>query len=245
MSLLEAVVLLLGGAAAGIINSMAGGGSLITVPLLDIVGVAGLDANGTNRMAVLAQNASSSSTYRKQGVGGLREAVPVVLPVVIGSLVGAVLVSQLADDSFRRLFGVLMVPLLLLALIRRPQNDDGARPWSPGVSAAIFFVIGVYGGAIQAGVGLVLLMAINRSGIDLLKANAIKTVVILALTLVAVPVFILDGQVRWFPALILAIGTGVGGWLGARIAVKGGERVIKPVLVVAVIALAGRMLGLY
>ncbi|MCP3912832.1 MAG: sulfite exporter TauE/SafE family protein [Actinomycetia bacterium] len=245
MSLLEAVVLLLGGAGAGVINSMAGGGSLITVPLLDIVGVTGLDANGTNRVAVLAQNVSSSTTYRKQGVGGLREAVPVVLPVVAGSLVGAILVSQLADDSFRRLFGVLMVPLLIVALIKRPQTDDDAQPWSPLVSGSIFFAIGIYGGAIQAGVGLVLLMAINRSGIDLLKANAIKTVVILALTLVAVPVFILDGQVRWFPALVLAIGTSAGGWLGARIAVKGGERVIKPVLVVAVIALAGRMIGLY
>ncbi len=245
MSLLEAVILLLGGAAAGIINSMAGGGSLITVPLLDIVGVTGLDANGTNRVAVLAQNASSASTYRKQGVGGLREAVPIILPVVVGSLGGAILVPQLADDSFRRLFGILMVPLLVIALVKRPQKDQDVPPWSPKMSAAIFSIIGVYGGAIQAGVGLVLLMAINRSGVDLLKANAIKTMVILALTLVAVPVFIIDGQVRWFPALVLAIGTSVGGWLGARIAVKGGERVIKPVLMVAVIALAGRMLGLY
>ena len=90
-----------------------------------------------------------------------------------------------------------------------------------------------------------LLLALSRAGYDLVLANSIKVVIVAALTLVAVPVFVAQGQVAWLPALVLALGFAGGGALGARLAVRGGERLIRPVLVLAVIALAGRMLGLY
>jgi uncharacterized membrane protein YfcA len=109
----------------------------------------------------------------------------------------------------------------------------------------VFFAIGLYGGAFQAGVGLVITLALARSGVDLVMANAIKVIVLLALTTVAVPVFVIEGQVDWPYALVLSVGFGIGGVLGARIAVRGGERVIRPVLVGAVIALALRMIGVW
>jgi uncharacterized membrane protein YfcA len=110
---------------------------------------------------------------------------------------------------------------------------------------AVFFAIGVYGGAIQAGVGLVITMALARSGLDLVLANAIKVILLLALTAVAVPVFVIEGQVDWPFAAVLAVGYGIGGVLGARFAVRGGERVIRPVLVGAVVALALGMIGVW
>jgi uncharacterized membrane protein YfcA len=113
------------------------------------------------------------------------------------------------------------------------------------VATAVFFAIGVYGGAIQAGVGLLLLLALSRSGYDLVKANSIKLVVIAVFTSVAVVVFVAQGQVVWAPALLLALATAAGAVVGARLAVRGGERVIRPVLVVSVLLLATRMLGLY
>lgn len=244
MTAFDLAVLLLGGLFAGTVNAMAGGGSLLTVPLLTVVGLDGLVANGTNRVAVLLQNLSAAIAFARQGVGGLRQTVPVLVPVLAGSLLGSVTVSQIADDAFQRVFGVLMIPLLILGL-RPPRPRADAAPWPRWVSALVFFGIGLYGGAFQAGVGLVLLVALARAGIDLVTANSIKAVVILAITAVAVPVFIAQGQVRWLPALVLSIGMAAGGALGARIAVEGGERVIRPVLALAVLALAGRMLGLY
>ena len=109
----------------------------------------------------------------------------------------------------------------------------------------MFFGIGVYGGAFQAGVGLILVLALARSGLDLVNANAVKVVVILALTAFAVPIFIVRDQIDWGFAAILASGFAVGGAVGARVAVRGGEKVIRPVMVAAVIGLAGRMVGLY
>jgi hypothetical protein len=112
------------------------------------------------------------------------------------------------------------------------------------VRTLVFFGIGLYGGAIQAGVGLFLVMALSRAGLDLVKANAVKVVVVGAFTLVAVPVFVFEGLVAWGPALWLTVGFFAGGAVGARLAVLGGERLIKPVLAIAVVVLAARMLGL-
>ena len=245
MDLIDALLVAGAGVIAGIVNAMAGGGSLLTVALLNVfVGLPGLIANGTNRVGVLVQNASSVAGYRKGGISGLRRALPVILPVTGGSLIGSLLVSSVTDATFERIFGVLMIPLVFLSL-RVPRSNGHQISWHPALTATVFFGIGLYGGAFQAGVGLLIVVALSRSGLDLINANAVKVVVILVLTAMAVPVFIARGQVDWGFAAVLAVGFAVGGWLGARIAVRGGDRVIRPVLIVAVMALAGRMMGLY
>jgi uncharacterized membrane protein YfcA len=106
-------------------------------------------------------------------------------------------------------------------------------------------LIGAYGGAIQAGVGLLMVGALNHTGYDLVRANSIKVATNVVLTAFAIPVFLWHGQIAWAPALVLAIGFAAGGAIGARVAVRGGERVIRPVMVAAILLLAGRMLGLY
>ncbi|MGB1733584.1 MAG: sulfite exporter TauE/SafE family protein [Acidimicrobiales bacterium] len=245
MELIDAALVVGAGLVAGIVNAMAGGGSLLTVALLNVfVGLPGLVANGTNRVGVLVQNASSVASYRKEGIRGFRRAVPVLVPVIAGSLLGSLLVSSVTDETFERIFGILMVPLLFVSL-RSPKNVGSQINWHPVTTAVIFFGIGLYGGAFQAGVGLLIVVALSRSGLDLVNANAVKVVVILVLTTIAVPVFIVRGQVDWGFAVVLAIGFAAGGWIGARVAVRGGEKIIKPVLIGAVVALAGRMIGLY
>ncbi|MDH3679437.1 MAG: sulfite exporter TauE/SafE family protein [Acidimicrobiia bacterium] len=244
MSAVDALLLLVGGFFAGVINSMAGGGSLITVPLLSLAGIGGTLANGTNRVAVLVQNASSALGYALGGFGSGRETLPVLAPSALGALIGSFGASQIDDQLFERVFGLLMLPLLALSLWQ-PKTETSDRPWPLWLSLLAFFVIGAYGGAVQAGVGLLLLLVLARSGRDLVTANAIKTVVILAITLIAVPVFVANDQVRWIPALVLSVGTGSGGFVGASAAVRGGERLIRPVLILVVLVLASRMLGLW
>ncbi len=246
VNLTQAVLVAGAGVVAGVVNAMAGGGSLLTVSLLTVVGdLGGLVANGTNRIGVVTQNVASVAGYRSEGVSGLRRSVPILIPAVIGSVIGAYAVSSLlSDTAFERIFGILMVPLLILSL-RPPKARGESIAWPMWLTVAVFFLIGAYGGAFQAGVGLILVLALSHAGLDLVNANAVKVVVIAVLTVVAVPVFILNDQVHWGFAVIVAAGFAVGGWLGARWAVRGGERLIRPVLVVAVLGLAGRMLGLY
>ncbi len=243
MSAAESMLLVAAGLVAGVVNTLAGGGSLLTVPALVLLGLPGNLANGTNRLGILVQSVTALWRFRAQGVSGFRDALPVLAPVVAGSLLGAFAISRVADATFERLFGALMLVLLLPTLRRRPQAP--ARPWPRGIALAVYTGVGLYGGAFQAGVGIVLVFALSRAGFDLVRANAIKLAVVAALTAVALPVFVLRGQVAWLPALLLAAGFAAGGELGARLAVRGGERLIRPVLVAAVLALAGRMLGLY
>ena len=248
MSPLDASILIAGGLLAGIINTLAGGGSMLTVPLLVLLGLPGTLANGTNRVGIVIQNGVAAWGFRRQGVSGIRAAVPVLIPVALGSLVGAFAISRVSSELFERLFGLVML-ILLVPTLRRPasRGEPGAdRPPRSRLGAfLLFFAIGLYGGAFQAGIGILLVFAISYAGYDLVRTNSIKVVVIFATTLIAVPVFIVAHQVAWAPALVLAVGFAAGGELGSRIAVRGGERVIRPVLAVAVLALAGRMFGLY
>ncbi|NND73524.1 MAG: sulfite exporter TauE/SafE family protein [Ilumatobacter sp.] len=245
MSWLDVVLLLAGGLLAGGINSMAGGGSLLTVPLLSLAGVDGLSANGTNRVAVLIQTVMSGVGYHQGGVRPYRETARLAPPALVGGLIGALSVSQLNDDAFEKIFGLLMIPLLVLALWK-PKLDRELKPWPRWVQLLVFFGVGFYAGAIQAGVGILLLLLLTRSGYDLVRGNGIKTALVILITaFVALPVFLIDGQVEWYPALVLSAGSAAGGYGGARLAVHGGERLIKPVLVVAVLGLSGKMVGLY
>lgn len=225
---------------------MAGGGSLLTVPLLVFADVPGNAANGSNRVGVLAGSLSASDTFRRLGVAGWAGIGRILVPTVIGALVGSVLVSQLPDDDFERVFGLLMVPILALSLIRPDPVKLQNRPQWPGwVRAAVFFAAGVYGGSIQAGIGLLLIVVLTRSGIDIVTTNHIKVIVTFVYSIFVLPIFIFNGYVHWLPAAVLAAGLVVGAFVGARITVAGGERVVRPVLVVAVIAMSGRLLGFY
>ncbi|MAG04451.1 MAG: hypothetical protein CL406_07570 [Acidimicrobiaceae bacterium] len=246
MTLVSVLLLLAGGLGAGIVNTMAGGGSLLTVPLLVLAGVPGTVANGSNRVGILTSTATATVGFRRLGYSGLSRALPVLVPVAVGAVIGAVLVGQLTDEAFERAFGFLMVPLLLISLRPPRVSASSSDPtWSGPVSAIVFLGIGIYGGAFQAGIGLLLVLALSRSGVDLVLANSIKVMVVLAVTVMALPVFVIGGSVDWGPALVLAVGYAVGGFLGARVTVTGGEKVIRPVLVVVVVGFAGRLVGLY
>lgn len=233
-----------GGFLAGVVNTLAGGGSLLTVPLLVLLGFPGTEANGTNRVGVLLQSLVATGRFRAGGRLELRALLPVLAPVLAGSLLGATAISRVSDAAFERLFGALML-LLLVPTLRRTRADAPGPGFGRAGSALVFFGLGLYAGAFQAGVGIPLVLALVHAGHDLVRANAIKVGVIASVTAIAVPVFALEGQIAWGVALVLGAGFALGAELGVRLAVAGGERVIRPVLVVAVVALAGHMLDLY
>ena len=233
-----------GGVLAGIINTVAGGGSMLTVPLLVLAGVPGNSANGSNRLGILTSTASATVAFRRLGVDGLSKAIPVLAPTLVGSLIGSLTISRLPDRAFEIVFGVLMIPLIVLT-VRKPTARDGVEPWPIWLTVVVFVLIGAFGGAFQAGIGLVLLAALTRAGFDLVTANSVKMVVSLTVTVIALPVFLLSGNIVWLPAVVLAAGFFVGGWCGAQVAVRGGENLIRMAMVAAAIVLSGRLIGLY
>jgi hypothetical protein len=242
----DALLLAGGGLVAGVVNTLAGGGSLLTVPLLVLAGLPGPVANGTNRVGVLIGSAVATWRLTALGMSGARDAAPLVLPSAIGAVIGAWGIVQLPAEAFERAFGVLMLALLVPTLRGvRVGSAASAAPLPPTLRFLGFFAIGLYGGAFQAGVGILMLSLFSLAGVDLVRGTHLKNALNACFTLLALPVFWWAGQIVWPEALALGAGFAAGGAAGARIALAGGERVIKPVLAVAVIALAGRMLGVY
>jgi uncharacterized membrane protein YfcA len=139
----EGILLVAGGAVAGVINAIAGGGSILTVPLLVMAGVPGNLANGSNRIGVLTSTAASAASFHRLGVRGMSQTTPVLLPVLLGSIAGAMAIGQLADASFETVFGLLMLPLVVLSL-RPPQAPSDGTRWSRGTTFAVFLAIGLY-----------------------------------------------------------------------------------------------------
>ena len=244
LSAAEIAALLGCGLVAGVVNTLAGGGSLLSVPLLVLLGLPGTVANGTNRIGVLLQSLVAAWRFRGSGLLELRALLPVLLPLLAGSFAGAAAIARVSDATFERLFGALML-VLLLPTLRRARASSPGPGFGRVASALVFFALGFYGGSLQAGLGILLVFALVHAGQDLVRANAQKTAINASLTAVAVPVFALQGQIAWLPGLVLAAGFAAGAELGVRLAVARGERAIRPFLVAGVLALAGRMLGLY
>jgi len=246
MSPFEIAVSIAVGLVAGVVNTLAGGGSLLTVPLLVLLGLPGTLANGTNRVGVLVQGLVACWRFDAEGISELRSALPMLPPIVLGSIVGAAFATRIPSHAFEQIFAAIMLVLLVPIVRRRPVPAARETPrWSPATRTIALFAIGAYGGAVQAGVGLLLLFALNRAGYDLARANAIKIAIATALAIVSVPIFVVERQVAWLPAAALSIGFTIGAAAGARFAALGGESVVRWMLAVAVVALAGHMLGLY
>ena len=195
-------LILAAGFAAGAINTIAGSGSLLTLPLLIFLGLPAGLANGTNRVAILLQNVVGVSSYRQQGVLDGRGGLWLSLPAIVGALLGAQIAVDLDEALLRRTIGVIMVIMLLVVLLKPQrwlQGQQQRLEGAPGPLAwAVFFVIGLYGGFIQAGVGVFLLAGLVLVvGYDVVRANAVKVLIVLFFTVFALAVFVRNQQVDW------------------------------------------------
>ena len=214
---------ILAGVLAGVINTLAGSGSLITLPTLIFLGLPANLANATNRVGVTVQNVVGITTFRREGRLGFGGAGWLIGPAVLGSIVGAWLASSLNAEVMNSVIGVVMVVMLGIILfdprrwLRETSVVPPGRP-GPGI-LALFFALGVYGGFIQAGVGVFLLAAMVLGvGYNLVEANAIKLVIVLGLTFTALVVFVSRGQIHWGLGGLMAAGQSLGAWLAARFA---------------------------
>ena len=227
---LELAALLAAGLVAGCINTIAGGGSMLTLPALVLVGLPVDVANGTNRVAVVMQSLAGAWRFDKAGVVEWGTVRRVLLPTIAGAVIGAIVAAYVVPEEYLGpvLFGTMLV-VALVFLFRPPVDSADGEERAPHVLSPLgLFGAGLYGGFVQAGVGLVLLAVLTGlTRRSLVEANALKLVVVLAFTLVALGVFVVAGQVRWVHGLILSGATVAGALLGVRFALKAGSRALR------------------
>jgi uncharacterized membrane protein YfcA len=244
VDLLTAILLILAGGVAGFINAVAGGGSAITLPVLE--GMLGATtANGTNRIAVLLANATAVAGFSKGGAMPWRQTFALVPPTIVGAAAGAWTATQISNDGMKRVFAFVLVFVAISVLVKPSRwttPGEGRalpQPWR----SLVFLGAGFYGGFVQAGAGFLLLLGlVMGQGFDLIRGNAAKVLLILIYTPVALIFFAGASQVDLFVGLILAIGNSSGAWIASRLAVKKGAGWIRWLLVVVAIGAAIRML---
>jgi len=242
------LAVIVAGLFAGFVNTLAGSGSLITLPLLMFLGLPANIANGTNRIGVFVQSAVSSLSFRQQKIFSFRDTVWMAVPAVAGSLAGSLLAVRINERIMEMLIAGLLI-FMFFVILYKPEK--WLREHAVAISTkrrwwviVLLFFTGVYGGFIQAGVGLFLLAAlVLGAGEGLTKANAHKVLIVTLLTGIALFVFIISDQVKYMYGIILAVGQGTGGWLASKVAVSWGPRVVRIVLLVAVMASALKLTG--
>ncbi|MAI33018.1 MAG: hypothetical protein CBE00_06670 [Planctomycetaceae bacterium TMED240] len=239
-------LLLIGaGFTAGIVNSIAGGGSFLTLPALMLFGLDPKLANGTNRLAVLFSSASAVATFQKHGHLDQRMVLRVGVPTLLGVPLGSLLAVHLSADAFRGVFGFLFLIMAGIILLdpKRLTGQKSDAEISPWKLSPVFVVIGIYVGFMQAGMGILLLVAMSwlQSG-DLTASNAVKNSVGFLVTFAATVLFVAYGLVAWVPGLVMAFGNVIGGVVGARLAIKKGNRLVVTTLLLVMIGTGLKML---
>ncbi len=241
---LELLGVALVGLVSGVVNTLAGAGTLITLPALIFLGLPATEANATGRVGVALQSAAATATFHRREALELGRALPLLLPASIGAALGALASARIDPAQFERIVAVAM--LLVLVLVLRPPTASASAGAAARYRVPAFLAIGFYGGFLQAGVGLFLLAALRSvEGMDLVRGNAMKSALVLGFTLVALLVFGGFGLVNIPVAAVLSIGSALGGWLGSHIAIRGGARLIKVALTAVVLASSSRLLGLW
>jgi len=237
------VLLALGGVVAGFMNTVAGGGSVITIPIL-VEAVGASVANGSLRIALIMQNLTGLARYQRG------DAVPwgivgrLAVPIIAGAAGGSWTASHLSADVLKKAFAVAVVLVALSVVLKPSQWEPAAEPrlrepWR----SIVFVVIGFYGGFVQAGVGFLILAALVPGiGLGLVKGNAAKVALILAYTPVTLLVFASASQVDWEAGVAVGVGSMLGAWLAASLAIRKGAGWMRWVLVIAAVAAALRML---
>lgn len=244
--MLEYFLLIGVGFIAGFINTIAGGGTLLTMPMLIFMGLPPSVANGTNRVAILIQTAIGVKGFQTKGISTHPFSVYLGVSALLGSLIGAQIAVDINGAIFNKILSGIMVLVVLIMLLKPKVQLSEVMERTTGkylyVSIVIFFFLGIYGGFINAGIGFMMLIVlpyVNR--LSLVKSNATKVAVVCVYTIGAVAMFAINDKIDWKYGLILAVGNASGAWLSSRWSVGKGDKMVKIFVVIMICILSVKL----
>lgn len=231
---LFSICLLVGtGFIAGIINTLAGGGSNLTLPALMVMGLPADIANATNRVAIFLQSITAILGFKKAKQIDNNDILPVMLPTLIGGLIGSLFAAYLPPHYLKPLLLIAMTSMAFIMLVKPSAivPTTGTIPFKiqeRPIAVVTLFIAGLYGGFVQAGVGFILIAAIAGTlRYDLVKTNALKMICTIGFTSLSLLVFIWQGQIFWIAGLTLGLGSMLGSHLAVKFAIKAKPSTLK------------------
>ncbi len=233
------VLLIVVGFAVGFINTVAGGGTLLSLPVLIFLGLPPNVANGTNRVAIVIQTAFAIAGFKSKGVTTFPFNAYLGASALLGAIIGASIAVDIDGAVFNKILAVIMIAVILIIVFKPKINLKDVHERLTGkylwLGMLAFFFFGIYGGFINAGLGFIIILFLHFfNHMSLVRANATKVAVVCIYTLSALVVFILNDKVNWAVGFVLAIGNATGAWIASRVSVNKGDGFIKTFLLVVV-----------
>jgi uncharacterized membrane protein YfcA len=245
---LDTLTLILLGFTTGVINTLAGAGSAITIAALMLSGMPASVANATLRVALLFQNIVGTISYKQQKVFTWKEGLRFAIPATLGAVLGSIFAVNINDKLFERILGIVLI-LLFFTMLSKTWTEGKVKKLTSRnkiIEFIIFFGIGAYGGFIQVGVGFMIIAAcVLNGGLNLVKANAIKLFIVLCYTCISLAVFIFSDLIDWRVGLTLAVGNMTGAIIVSRLAVSWGPKVMRYIVLVILAITSIKFLGLF
>lgn len=230
------------GAIVSLINSIAGGGSTLSLPIMIFLGLPATVANGTNRIGLIIGNFSSAFNLARHGYLNKRIFFQLLTPTILGALIGACFLVRIGDKMFQ---AILAVVICLVVVMSNLHKDIlGKPPAEPPKKLTLkgafgFFAIAIYGCIVQVGVGFVQIFGLTRyTGLDPIHVNAIKNALTNVFLLISTITLGISGKINWPIAIIMAAGAWFGGYLGSFTQRKKGNKFIQRFISVCSIAMA-------
>lgn len=240
------IIVFFSGIAAGIINIMAGGGSTITLGVMIMMGMDASVANGTNRIGLMIESSSGVMAFKSEKYADFKESLKLALFTVPGAIIGAIWATKISNELFQQILAVVMIFILITLFLPKTKPAEGNGAENSKRKILIYpamLLIGFYGGFVQVGIGFILMGALRHIlSLDLIRVNMHKVFIVFVYTIPLLFVFGLTGNINWFYAIFLAAGYAVGAWWSAKISVAKGEKVVKGVLVVAILIMATKFM---
>ncbi len=242
----NSLLLIAVGFVAGFVNTIAGGGTLLTLPTLIFLGLPPALANGTNRVAIFLQTVSATAGFKSKGVADFPFSLYCGISALLGALIGAQIAIDISGDLFKKILSIIMIiVVMMIAFVPKIKAHDnlvrktGRHLW---LSVLVFFFFGIYGGFLNAGIGLVILVFLPYfNKMSLVRSNAAKVAIVSIYTLGALVVFALNDSIDWVYGLILSVGNVSGAWLASRWSVAKGDGLVRKAMMVVVIIMAIRL----
>jgi uncharacterized membrane protein YfcA len=241
------IALVCSGLAVGFINTLAGGGTVISMTLFMMLGLSPITANGTNRIGIVLQNLVAVVNFRRNKTLNISKSIKWAIPVIVGSLIGSRLSVEINSTIFGVCFVAVMVFMALMLLFNPTAwlkgNPDKMNKSTTFIEYFFLFLIGVYAGFIHVGTGYFLLAVfVLMNGYNLLQANAIKNFVVLLYVPFSLAIFIYRGEVNYEYGFIHAIGNVIGAYIASRWAVNWGINFVRWMVIVFIVLCCGYQL---
>ncbi len=228
------------GGFSSFVNVLAGGGSILVLGFMMFFGIEPAVANATNRVGVLISTGSGALAFTSEKFTDVKESLKLGAVALPGAILGAIYSVKISSELFKIILSLIMIFVVITLFLPKSKKSSIDKLTKSRIIYPVMFLVGIYGGFIQVGVGILISATLRHlHSLDLVKMNMHKVFIVFIYTIPVIIVFILSGKINWLYAVVLSAGNAVGSWITVKLAVKKGEKIVKIGMVIAVILMIG------